>query len=230
MRVNAMKQVFQTIWWWTRVGLLVVVAIYALALLAFNSNQRADVWYWPGRPAENTSIIALVLASFIAGGLVCTIGFALFSAWVGYRRTRQLRRARADQERREELQRKAAMLRVKPPPAAIVRGGPVPAMASATVPATLPPAPSAEREPIPLVEPKPSDRMMEPVATPLPIAVPTAASAPTPRDTPIVVDAHRATPFAVQPIAGDAPPVEPPATGSGQPHVIDPPTSTEREG
>ena len=136
-----MKQILQTIWWWVRVGLLLIVALYALALIWSNANQHAFVWYWPGRPAEDTSIIALALASFIAGGLVCTIGWALVSAWFSYRRNAEIRRRRSEEERRAELQRKAAMLRVKPVPQPVVRTPPPP-------PAPVPAPKSPEPKPV----------------------------------------------------------------------------------
>jgi hypothetical protein len=219
-----MKHVFQSIWWWTRVLLLAIVGAYALALLSFNANARADVWYWPGRPAENTSIIALVLASFIAGGLVCTIGWALFSAWVGYRRTRELRRQRMIAEQREAVERKAAMLRIKPPPQPVIREAPKP------VPPPPPPRPPEPQEPEPIIEPlvpaPPASRAT--VSSPPPPAEPQLAAAalapPTTDDAapPITVEAHRTTPFASQPIAPGA------KAATDSPDIVEEPTAMRR--
>lgn len=151
-----MKQFLSSLWWWTRVIVLVVVGLYALALLWKNSSQTASIWYWPGRPAEETNIMALALASFLSGGLIMTIGWALGTAMVNLRRTRAARKKRAAALQREEIERKASMLRVKPAPAPIVRPRVEAKPAQETKPALeAKPAAKPTPDPMPVVEPMP---------------------------------------------------------------------------
>ena len=207
-----MKQVFQSIWWWARLGTLAVVALYVLVLLARNADQSANIWYWPGRPAESTSIIALALLSFIAGGLICTIGWALLSAWIGFRRTQEIRRKRLIAERRDEFARKAAMLRVKPAPQPTIRR-------------PSPPATPASVTPEPIVEPLVPRPVAKPAPTPAVVVIAEpGVVVPAPRvelveegAAPIAVEAHRATPFASTPIAPGAKPQAEPLEEIEQP-------------
>lgn len=122
-----MRNFLDAVWWWVRLAALLVVAIYLIALIAMNAGQKADLWYWFGRPEAPSSIISLVLVSFLSGGVVFTTGWAMFKAMLRYRRTRAERRERAERDARLEMQRKAAMLRTKPAPTPIVRKPPAPA-------------------------------------------------------------------------------------------------------
>lgn len=178
-----MRQFFSALWWWVRVIVLVVVGLYALTLLWNNSTQRAWIWYWPGKPAEETSVVALIIAAFVCGGLIFTIGWALGTAMVNLRRTRAARRKRAAELAREEIERKASMLRVKPAPAPIVRPRPEPAK----------PQPEPESKPHPDVKPQPEVKI-QPEAKPetkvqpeSPIK-PKPEPKPEPRPEPVVVE------------------------------------------
>ena len=119
-----MRNVLDSIWWWTRLVVLVLVGVYILALLFNNSGQTATLWYWVGRQSDNIPIITIVLVSFLAGGVVSITAWALTSAMLTYRRTREERRGRAERERLEAMHRKAGMLRTKPAPTPVVRRPP----------------------------------------------------------------------------------------------------------
>lgn len=145
-----MKQFLASLWWWIRVLVLVTVGLYAMALLWKNSKQTASIWYWPGRPVEETNIMAFGLAAFLLGGLTLTIGWALGTATVNLRRTRAARKKRAEMLAREEMERKASMLRVKPAPTPVVRPRVEP-RAPEPVPVETDPVPSPAVEPSPEV-------------------------------------------------------------------------------
>ena len=119
-----MRNVLDSIWWWTRLVVLVLVGVYILALLFNNSGQTATLWYWVGRQSDNIPIITIVLVSFLAGGVVSITAWALTSAMLTYRRTREERRGHAERERLEAMHRKAGMLRTKPAPTPVVRRPP----------------------------------------------------------------------------------------------------------
>lgn len=140
-----MKQLLTTVWWWTRLVILALVGLYALALLWKNSSQRASIWYWPGSPAEETNIMVLALAAFVSGGLM----WALASALLTLRRTRAARRKRSLELQREEMERKASMLRVKPAPAPIVRPRVDPKQAAPSNSTLSKPVPTPAVEPTP---------------------------------------------------------------------------------
>ena len=205
-------------------ALIVVLSIYGLLALWNNAGKPIDVWYWFGR-TESTSIAALAVASFLAGGLVCSTFFALASATLRYRRTREHRRQRLLEEHREELSRKAAMLRVKPPPAPIVKQKELPPTNEPIIVDLREPRPKPTAPPSPLSMPVPMPAATQ-AATPAPVMVvpttaPAAAPAPVPvrveptdrpagGKAPIEVEATRATPFASTPsIAPGAKVVEP---------------------
>lgn len=115
-----MRQLLAIIWWWIRVAVLVLAIAYAIALL-WNNSGKAEIWYWPGRPKEETTILAFGAAAFLSGGIVMTIGWALFKASVTYRRSKAARHRRLIEQQREEATRKAAMLRTKPAPTPVPR-------------------------------------------------------------------------------------------------------------
>jgi hypothetical protein len=181
-----MRQIVQTIWWWVRVALIVVVGVYAMLSLWNNTGKSIQVWYWFGR-VEETSIVALALASFLLGGVLCSTGLALASATIRYRRTREHRRLRLIEERREMLAKKAAMLRTKPPPAPIVK---------VKEPPKEPPR-EIESELAPIVVEHQASKLVRPTQERVPermelVDMPKA-------DTTIAVETHRATPFASTP-------------------------------
>lgn len=177
-----MRQIVQSIWWWVRVALIVVVAIYAMLSLWNNTGQQITVWYWFGR-REETSIVALALASFLLGGVLCSTGLALASATIRFRRTREDRRLRLIEEHREMLAKKAAMLRTKPPPAPIVK---------VKEPPKEPPR-EIESEIVPIVVEHQASKLVKPMPDRIELA-----EAPKPDPT-IAVETHRATPFASTP-------------------------------
>lgn len=192
-----MRQFVQTIWWWTRVAVIVVVGTYALLSLWKNTGKPVTVWYWFDR-TEDASVVALAVASFLAGGVICTTALALLTATWRYRRTRADRRERLIEERREEMARKAARLRVKPPPAPIVKRPPPPPPPRENVPIIVevrqPPAAKIERQ-IERIE---------------------VTQAETPPDA-IHVETHRATPFA------STPAIDPRAKPPAGPEIVDEP-------
>lgn len=171
-------------------AVLAVVGLYALALLWKNSSQRASIWYWPGSPAEETNMMVLALAAFVSGGLM----WGLASALLTLRRTRAARRKRAVEFQREEMERKASMLRVKPAPAPIVRprvepkpvptqnvpgqSKPIPTPAVEPTPeGTLAPSPVVVIEqPKPIVEPVPVSKAQPAVESPPPASSPLVQS------------------------------------------------------
>ena len=181
-----MRQVVHFIWWWTRVAILIVIGLYALLSLWNNTGKPITVWYWFGHE-EGTSVVGLALASFFAGGILCSTALALFTATLRYRRTREHRRQRAIEEQREELSKKASRLRTKPVMAPIVRSRGVP-------------EPLAVNEPI--VEEYQPPKPVKTQATKLEamkeeriavVEVPVRAAN---GDEPIHVNTQRATPFA----------------------------------
>lgn len=179
-----MRHFLASLWWWIRVIVLVVVGLYALALLWNNSKQSASLWYWPGRPVEETSVIALALAAFLSGGLIMTIGWALGTAMVNLRRTQAARRKRAAEMQREEIERKASMLRVKPAPAPIVR----PRVEPKAEPTPTKPEPVPQTAAAVVVEP-----------------IPEATGAPSPV---VVIKQEKPRPFADKPIVEKQPAVD----------------------
>ena len=163
-----MRQLIAAFWWWIRVIVLAVAGVYAFMLLWKNSGQNALIWYWPGQPAEQTNIMALTLAAFLSGGLIMTIGWALFTATVNLRRTRAVRRKRAAEMQREEIERKASMLRVKPAPAPIVRVRPTSKPIEPTPIPAVEPMPEPTFAPTPAVVIKPTEPARLPELTRLP--------------------------------------------------------------
>ena len=133
-----MRNLLEAIWWWTRVAVLCVVGLYVLALLFNNSGQTARLWYWFGHESDNTPIITIVVVSFLTGGVVTTTGWALLTATIGYRRTRDARRERLAFEQRQAMHQKAARLRVKPLPIARQRVAPLTTRVFASVPEVAP--------------------------------------------------------------------------------------------
>jgi hypothetical protein len=192
-----MKQFVQSIWWWTRVAIIVVVGTYALLSLWNNTGKPVTVWYWFGR-TEDASVVALAAASFLAGGVICTTALALLTATWRYRRTRADRRERLIEERREEMARKAARLRVKPPPAPIIKR-------------PLPPPPPPENVPIVVeVRQPPAAKIERQMASLL------GEELEPPHDA-IHVETHRATPFA------STPAIDPRAKPPAGPEIVDEP-------
>jgi hypothetical protein len=191
-----MKQMVQSIWWWTRVAVIVVVSLYALLSLWCNSGKSVEVWYWFNR-REETSIVALAVASFLAGGVICSTSLALFTATLRYRRTREHRRERAIAEQREQLAKKASMLRTKPPPAPIVRRPP-------------PPPPPPENVPIVVEVRQPLAVKNEQLHARLSEELDRSVEA-------IHVETHRATPFA------STPAIDPQAKPPAGPEIVDEP-------
>ncbi len=169
-----MKHFLASLWWWIRVLVLVTVGLYALALLWKNSKQTASIWYWPGRPVEETSVIALAVAAFFCGGLIMTISWALFTATVNLRRTRAARKKRAEQLAREEMERKASMLRVKPAPTPMVKPRIEPKSPRPTEQKQIEskPEPLPEVEPTPEMTLAPAPVVVRPVETPKPAEPP----------------------------------------------------------
>lgn len=200
-----MRQIVQSIWWWLRVTVIVVVSVYALLSLWNNTGKTIQVWYWFGR-VEETSIVALAVASFLAGGVICSMAFALVSATIRYRRTRALRRERMIEEQRELLTRKAAMLRTKPPPGPLVKRSPPPS----------PPPMEQENQPIIVdVRPPPAAKLEREVVRLQERAIEVKVEE-TPTEA-IHVDAHRATPFA------STPAIDPRAKPPAGPDIVDEP-------
>lgn len=178
-------------------AIIVVVGTYALLSLWKNTGKPVTVWYWFDR-TEDASVVALAVASFLAGGVICTTALALLSATWRYRRTRAERRERLIGERREEMARKAARLRVKPPPAAIVKHPPAPPLPPENLPIIVdvrpPPAAKIERQ----IE------RIEAAQTEV-------------RSDAIHVETHRATPFA------STPAIDPRAKPPAGPEIVDEP-------
>lgn len=137
-----MRNLLEAIWWWIRLTVLLIVAIYVISILALNARETPSLWYWYGRDPSPVSIVSIVLVSFLSGGVVFTTGWAMFKAGLRYRRTRSARRERLEQERRAEIERKARMLRTKPPPTPIVRRPPP----VAPLPVEAEPEPAVEEE------------------------------------------------------------------------------------
>jgi hypothetical protein len=192
-----MRQIVQSIWWWTRVAVIVVISLYALLSLWNNSGRSVEVWYWFGR-REETSIVALAVASFLAGGVICSTTLALFTATLRYRRTREHRRERAIAEQRETLAKKASMLRTKPQPQPIVRRPPPPPPPPENVPIVV----EVRQPPVAKIE-----RQIERMAD---------VQIETPPDA-IHVETHRATPFA------STPAIDPQAKPPAGPEIVDEP-------
>lgn len=158
-----MRNFLDAVWWWTRLVGLLIVATYLISLIAMNAGQKADLWYWFGRPEAPSSIISLVLVSFLSGGVVFTTGWAMLKALIRYRRTREARRERVERERRLDIERKAAMLRTKPAPQPIVRKPPPPPPPKPTVAAPEPIDPrDAETRSVTLIAVPTTPRVAEP--------------------------------------------------------------------
>lgn len=156
-----MRDFFASLWWWTRLAALLLVGVYLLALIWMNSGETPRLWYFFGRDASPVSIIAVVLVSFLAGGIVFTTGWALIKATYRYRRTREAKRVRVRASTRLEAERKAARLQVKPAPQPIVRA-PAPPPVRTTIPraASVDVAPGASTAETPPADLEPDDAAM----------------------------------------------------------------------
>jgi uncharacterized integral membrane protein len=99
---------------WTKVVVFAFVTLYLLTFIFRNSDNPAKFWFWFWKPDLETSILYLVLFSFLAGVLLTLL---VRTTWTTVRQIREVRqRARTEKLEREvaDMKSKAAMLQTRP--------------------------------------------------------------------------------------------------------------------
>lgn len=101
---------------WTKITLFLLLVIYVLIFITENNSQKVEFWFFPTKPAAETSVFLLTLYAFLAG----VIGFVLVrTTFATIRQVRDLQhKTRTERLEREmaEMRTKAALLRPKPLP------------------------------------------------------------------------------------------------------------------
>ena len=98
---------------WTKVILFGLVFLYVLLFAISNYNNKAKLWFFPGKEPELPTLL-IVLFAFL-GGIV--VYFLVRTTFVTMRQVRELKeRSRSAKLERavQDMQNKAAMLRAKP--------------------------------------------------------------------------------------------------------------------
>ena len=102
---------------WTKTLVVGALVLYALLFILNNSGQAVKFWYWFRREYE-TSMLVLILITFLAG----VVGTLLVRTTIStLRQIREARaRSRTDRLEREvaDMKTKAAMLKTKSAPGA----------------------------------------------------------------------------------------------------------------
>jgi uncharacterized integral membrane protein len=99
---------------WSKVVIFAFVTLYLLTFIFRNSDEPAKFWFWFWKPDLETSILYLVLVSFLAGVLLTLL---VRTTWTTVRQIREVRqRARTEKLEREvaDMKSKAAMLQTRP--------------------------------------------------------------------------------------------------------------------
>jgi uncharacterized integral membrane protein len=93
-----------------RLAVALIVAAYLLLLVLFNAGNNAKVWLWPGREPE-LSVVIFGLLAFVLGVVLTVIVQAILAAFRGVK----AEQPRSLEAEIAEMNRKASMLRTRPP-------------------------------------------------------------------------------------------------------------------
>jgi uncharacterized integral membrane protein len=99
---------------WTKVGVLVLVAIYLLVFLIQNLSNDATFWWWFGHETTH-SVLVLILLSFVIGALAMLFARTAINTFKQVRE--MLNRSRTEQLHRDvaDMKQKAGMLNTREP-------------------------------------------------------------------------------------------------------------------
>ncbi|HEY7088195.1 MAG TPA: LapA family protein [Tepidisphaeraceae bacterium] len=98
---------------WTKSLIFGALLLYGLLFILNNSGQAVKFWYWPWKPVYETSMLVLILVTFLAGVIGTVLVRTTFKT---LRQMRQLReRGRIERLEREtaDMKAKAAMLQTR---------------------------------------------------------------------------------------------------------------------
>ncbi len=100
---------------WTKIGIVVLVLVYATFFVVNNSEKEATVWLlWNKWPEVKTTSLKLVVITFLLGAMVAVL------TRTALRTVRQIRELKTRQKAEKiekdiaDMKAKAAMLRARP--------------------------------------------------------------------------------------------------------------------
>jgi uncharacterized integral membrane protein len=99
---------------WTKISFFGLLLIYILLFVYNNASNSVTFWFWIGKKPD-TSVLLLVLYSFVAGVVVTILVSTTFKTLRQFRDLRHRGRTASLEREMADMRTKAAMLREKPP-------------------------------------------------------------------------------------------------------------------